>query len=77
MPGRMGMAVRTAGAAGLGASSQRLVDNGLDGARAAAALGTATEAAIDLLGIAGKVLRTVDGTTDIAVAKHVAGTDDH
>jgi hypothetical protein len=30
-----------------------------------------------LLGIAGKVLRTLDGTADVAVAKHVAGTDDH
>ena len=71
------LAVRTAGAAGLGAGSERLVDDGLDGTRATAALGTATEAAIDLLGIAGKVLRTLDGTADIEVAKHVAGTDDH
>ncbi len=71
------MAVRTTGAAGLGAGAQRFVDDGLDGARAAAALGAASEAAIDLLGVAGKVLRTLDGTTDIVVAKDVAGTDDH
>jgi hypothetical protein len=30
-----------------------------------------------LLGAAGKVLRTLDGTADIVVAKDVAGTDDH
>ena len=71
------MAVRTTGAASLGAGAQRFVDDRLDGARAAAALGAAAEAAIELLGVAGKVLRTLDGTTDIVVAKDVAGTDDH
>lgn len=70
-------AVRAACAASLGAGSERLVDDGLDGARAAAALGAATETAIDLLGITGKVMRTLDGTSDIEIAKHVAGTDDH
>jgi hypothetical protein len=74
---RMAVAVRTAGAAGLGAGAQRLVDDRLDGARATAALGAASETAVDLLGIAGKILRALDGTTDVAVAKHVAGTDDH
>jgi hypothetical protein len=75
----MCMAVRTAGAAGPGAGAQRLVDDGLDGSRATAALGAATKAAIELLGIAGKVLvlRTLDDTADIVVAKHVAGTNDH
>ena len=73
----MGLAVRTAGAASLGAGAERLVDDGLDGARAAAALGAATETAVNLLGIAGKVFRTLDGTTDIVVGQHVAGTDDH
>ena len=53
----MRRAVRAAGAAGLGASSQSLVDDGLDGARATAAFCAAAEAAVDLLGIAGKVLR--------------------
>ena len=73
------MTVRTAGAAGLGAGAERLVDDGLDGPRATSALGAATEAAIELLGVAGKVLvlRTLDDTTDIVVAKHVAGTNDH
>ena len=71
------MAMRTTGAAGLGAGTQRFVDDGLDGARATAALRAAAEAAIELLGVAGKVLRTLDGTADIVVAKDVAGTDDH
>jgi hypothetical protein len=73
----MAMAMRTTGAAGLGAGAQRLIDDGLDGARATAALGAASEAPIELLGIAGKVLRTLDDVADIAVAKHVARTDNH
>ena len=72
-----GLAVRASGAAGLGAGAQGLVDDGLDGARASAAFGTATEATIDLLGIAGKVLRSVDRTADILVADDVTGTNDH
>ena len=71
------LAVRTAGAAGLGAGAQRLVDDGLDGARATAALGAAAETTVNLLGVTGKMLRTLDGTADIVVAKHVTGTDDH
>ena len=71
------LAVRTAGAASLGAGAQGIVDNRLDGARATAALGAASEASIDLLGVAVKVLRTFDGTSNVAVAKHVAGTNDH
>ena len=50
------MAVRAAGAAGLGAGAKGFVDDGLDGARAAAALGAATEAAIDLLGVSRQVV---------------------
>jgi hypothetical protein len=46
------MAVRTAGAAGLGAGAERLVNDGLDGTRASAAFGAATEATINLLRIA-------------------------
>jgi hypothetical protein len=71
------MAVRTTGAAGLGAGAQRLVDDGLDGARATAALGAASETTVNLLGVAGKMLRAFDGTADIVVAKHVTGTDNH
>jgi len=54
---RGGLAVRAAGPASLGASAQSLVNDGLDGARASAAFGAATEAAINLLGTTRKVLR--------------------
>lgn len=74
---RGGLAVRASGTAGLGAGAQGLVDNGLDGARASAAFGAAAEAAIDLLGIAGKILRGVDGAADIMVADDVTGTNNH
>jgi hypothetical protein len=74
---RRALAVRAAGAAGLGTSPQRLVDDGLDGARASAAFGAAAEAAVDLLGVAGKVLRRLDGTADIVVAKDVTRTHNH
>jgi hypothetical protein len=70
-------AVRAAGAAGPGASAQSLIDDGLDGARASPAFGAAAKASVDLLGIARKVLRWLDRTADIVVAKHVTGTDDH
>ena len=43
------MAVRTAGLAGLGAGTERLVDDALDGPRAAPAFHAATKAAMDLL----------------------------
>ena len=70
-------AMRAAGAAFLGAGAERFVDDSLDGARAPAAFGAATEAAIDLLGIAGKVRRSVDGAADILVADDVTGTNNH
>ena len=72
-----GVAVRAARAASLGAGAQRLVDDGLDGARATSALGAATEASIDLLWIARQVRSCTDGTADIMVAEDVAGTDNH
>ena len=50
-------AVRASGLAGLGASTERLVNDGLDGARASATFGAAAEAAIELLGIAGQTFR--------------------
>jgi len=50
-------AVRASGAAGLGARAQRLLDDGLQGTRTAAALGAAAETAVDLSGVAGKFLR--------------------
>ena len=73
----VGMAVRTARTARLGARAERLVDDGLDGARAAAAFGAAAETAIDLLGIAGEVFRAIDRTADIVVGQDVAGTNNH
>ena len=47
-----GVAVRTSGTAGLGTSTERLVNDGLDGARASTTFGAAAKAAIELLGIA-------------------------
>ena len=71
------MAVRAAGAAGLGAGAQGVVNDGLDGARAPAAFGTAAEAAVDLLGIAGKVFRAIDRAADVMVGQDVTGTNNH
>src|ERR1700694_5899005 len=74
---RLRLAVGAPGVAGLGASTQSLVNDGFDGARASGTFGAATEAAINLLGIARKVFRGVDGTTNIVVAEDVAGTNNH
>jgi len=51
------LAVGAPRATGLGASTKRLVDDGFDGARTPATFGTAAEAAIELLGIAGQIFR--------------------
>jgi len=72
-----GMAVRATGLAGQGAGAQRFVDDALDGAGATAAFSVATKAAIDLLGVARKVVRRIHGVADVVIAKDVAGTDDH
>jgi hypothetical protein len=74
---RYRLIVRASGTAGLGASSQRVLDDGLDGARAAAAFSATAETAVDLLGVAGEVLCRLDDTADIVVAKDVTGTDNH
>jgi hypothetical protein len=80
------VAVRTAGTARLGTGAEGFVDNGLDGARAAAAFGAATEASVNLLWIARQVrscqgncqVRSCNyGTADIMVAKDVTGTNNH
>lgn len=63
--------------AGLGAAAERLIDDVLDSARAAAAFGAAAETAVDLLGMARKVFRDIDGVADIVVAEDVAGTNNH
>jgi len=70
-------AVRASGAAGLGAGTEGVVNDGLDGTRASATLGAAAETAVDLLGIARELFRRVDGVTDIVVAEDVAGTNNH
>src|SRR5215467_4240629 len=54
----------------------RVVHDAADGARAAAALGAAAEAAIDLAGGARRLLGA-DRRAHVVVAQHVAGTDDH
>ena len=72
-----GLTVRATGTAGLGAGAQSLVNDGLDGARAAAALGAATEASIELLGIAGKVFGATDRAADVVVGEDVTGTNNH
>ena len=69
--------VLTAGLTGASAGAQRFVDNGLDGARAAAAFGATAEATIDLLGIPGEVFRAIDRTADIMVGQDVARTNNH
>ena len=74
---RLVPAVRTSGLAGFGAVPERLFDDALDRACTATACNAATETAVDLPGIARKILRRADGTADIVVAKDVAGTDDH
>ena len=74
VPKHRGLAVGTSGTAGLGAGTQGVGKDGLDRARAAAAFGTAAEAAINLLGIARKLFGGIDGIADIVVAEHVAGT---
>ena len=72
-----GPAVRAARMTGHGAGAECLVNDGLDGARASAAFSAAAEAAIDLLGIAWKVFRGVDGIAHVMVAEDVAGTYNH
>ena len=57
--------------------AERLVDDGLDCARATAACCAATKAAINVLRIARKLVRRADGVADILVADDVTGTDDH
>ena len=61
----------------MSAGAKRLVDDALDGAGAAAAFGTATEATIELLGIARKVVGGIHGVADVVVAQHIAGTHNH
>jgi hypothetical protein len=52
-------------------------DEALDRAHAAATFDAAAKTAIDLLGIARKVVCGIHGMTHVVIAQHVAGTDDH
>jgi hypothetical protein len=70
-------AMRTAGLTGQCTFSVRLVDDRLDGARAAAAFGAAAKGVIDLLGISWRVVGRVHGVANIVVTEDIAGTDDH
>ena len=69
--------VRAAGAACFSTWAQRIINDGLDGARAATAFGAAAEATVNLFRIPRQVRGCTDGTTDIVVAQNVAGTDNH
>ena len=71
------LAVRAAGAAGPGTSAECLVNDGLDGARASAALGAAAKATINLFRISRQIRSRTHGIADIVVTQDVAGTDDH
>jgi hypothetical protein len=62
---------------GLGAGSERVIENGLDGARASSAFGAAAEAIVNLLGVTREAFRDIDGVPDIVVAEEVAGTNNH
>jgi len=73
----VGVAVRTAGAAGLGAGAKRFIDDSLDGTCAPAAFGAAAEATIDLLWITRQVRSCAYGIPDIVVAEDVTGTNNH
>src|SRR5882757_4122822 len=75
--GGHGVAVRAAGAAGLGTGTKRFVDDGLDRPGAAAAFGAAAEASINLLGMAHGVVGLGDSGADVVIAQHVTGTNNH
>jgi hypothetical protein len=71
------VAVRASSTAGLGTSAERLIDDGLDGARTAAALSAAAETVIDLLGTTREIVRMGDRVAHIVVAEDVTGTNNH
>jgi hypothetical protein len=74
---RTSLTMWAAGAAGLGAGTERLVNDGLYSARAPAAFCAATETAVNLLGIARKRIRGADGTADVMVGEDITGADNH
>ena len=72
-----GMAVGATGLAGQGTDAEGLVNDALDGACATAAFGTATKAAIKLLGAPRKVVCGIHGVAHVVIAQHIAGTNNH
>jgi hypothetical protein len=73
----LAVAVRASNTTGLGTSPERLIDDGLDGARAATAFGAAAETIIDLLGTTRQIVRIGDRVANIVVAEDVTGTNNH
>ncbi len=69
--------MRATGVAGLRTGSERIVDDGLDGPRTAAAFGAAAQAVIDVFGAPQYIVSRTDGVADIVVAEDVAGANNH
>ena len=67
--------LRGAAVAGRGSGIQRLIHDPADGAGTTAALGAATQTAINLTGRARRL--RLDGGANIVIAQDVARTDDH
>ena len=59
-----------------GAGAERILDDLVDGAGAAAAFGAAAETAVDLPRRARKIGRGADRAADVFVAQNIARTDD-
>jgi hypothetical protein len=74
---RHGLVMPAAGKAAIDAGAERLLDDRGDGPRTTATFGAATETAINLLGVPGKLVRIVDGMPDVVVAQDVTGTNNH
>ncbi len=74
---RVPAAVRTARAAFLGASAERIVHDLLDGPGASATLGAAAETAIDLPGRARQLARRAQNGANVVVGQDIAGANDH
>ncbi len=70
-------AVRAAGAAGLGAGAEGFRHDLADRPGAAAALGAAAEATINLAGGAGRNLGAGYDASHVVIADDVTGTNDH
>ena len=75
---RVGVVRRMGASSGTlpGAGTQRILDDLVDGAGAAAAFGAAAQAAIDLPCRARTVGRGADRAADVIIAQNIAGTDD-